>query len=74
MRLNSVPNVDNGTGVSANGQGEGFEEYLESWLGPTDDPPQGSFDGIADLFFGAGPFRKIDWAGTFRKINQQGRD
>ena len=74
MRLNSVPNVDNGTGVSANGQGEGFEEYLESWLGPTDDPPQGSFDGIVDLFFGAGPFCKIDGAGTFRKINQQGRD
>ena len=74
MRLNPVPNMYNGTGVSANGQGEGFEEYLESWLGPTDDPPQGSFDGIADLFFGAGPFRKIDGAGTFCKINQQGRD
>ena len=74
MRLNPVPNVDNGTGVSANGQGEGFEEYLESWLGPTDDPPQGSLDEIADLFFGAGPFCKIDGAGTFRKINQQVRD
>ena len=72
--MNPVPNVDNGTGVSANGQGEGFEEYLESWLGPTDDPPQGSFDGIAGLFFGAGPFCKIDRAGAFRKINQPGRD
>ena len=44
--------------------------------GPTvgNDPTQGSFDGITDFYFGAGSFCKIDGAGTFRKINQQGRD
>ena len=47
------------------------KEYLDLRVRPADDPPQGSFDGIVDLYFGAGPFCKIDWAGTFCKINQQ---
>ena len=49
---------------------EGIQkEYLEIRLEPTDDPPQGFFDGIADLFFWDGLLRKIDGAGTFCRIN-----
>ena len=43
--------------------------YLDLRLGSTVDPSQGSPDGIANVYFGAGPFCKIDEAGTFSKIS-----